>query len=44
MKIIKSPNRSLYLTKDLTKENFFDEIKENLNPEELECLNNKDGT
>ncbi|CAD8092286.1 unnamed protein product [Paramecium sonneborni] len=43
MKIIKSPNRSFYITKDITKEIYFDEVKENLNSEELEYLNNFNG-
>ncbi|CAD8097702.1 unnamed protein product [Paramecium sonneborni] len=40
MKIIKSPNRNVYLTKDITKEIYFDEVKENFNSGEQEYLNN----
>lgn len=40
MKIVKSPNRSLYISKDISKEVYFDEIKQNLNSKELEQLNN----
>ncbi|CAD8129909.1 unnamed protein product [Paramecium sonneborni] len=40
MKIIKSPNRNLYITKDITKETYFDELKENLNSGDQKYLNN----
>ncbi|CAK95041.1 unnamed protein product (macronuclear) [Paramecium tetraurelia] len=43
MKILKSPNRSLYLTKDITKEVYFDEIKQELTPQEKEQLNQTNG-
>lgn len=39
MKIIKSPNRTLYITKDITKEDYFDEIKQQLSPDEVEYYN-----
>ncbi|CAD8098178.1 unnamed protein product [Paramecium sonneborni] len=39
MKIIKSPKRSLYITKDITKEVYYDELKKNLNLGELEYSN-----
>ncbi|CAD8094052.1 unnamed protein product [Paramecium sonneborni] len=42
MKIIKSPKRSLYITKDITKEDYFDKIKEKLSLEEVEHLKNFD--
>ncbi|CAD8205632.1 unnamed protein product [Paramecium octaurelia] len=43
MKILKSPNRSLYLTKDITKEVYFDGLKKELTPKEQEQLNQKNG-
>ena len=36
MKILKSPNRIMNITKDLTKEEYFYKIKEDLDPEEKE--------